>query len=35
MLHAARAYLANPAFAAAWSEGEAMTITEAIAYALE
>jgi hypothetical protein len=33
-LQNARAYLDDPAFATAWAEGEAMTILDAIAYAL-
>ena len=32
---AARAHLNDPVFAAAWAEGETMTIEQAIAYALE
>jgi tetratricopeptide (TPR) repeat protein len=34
-LQAAHAHLSNPDFAAAWAEGEAMTIEQAIALALE
>lgn len=34
-MQTAHTYLDNPTFAAAWAEGEAMTIEEVIAYALE
>ena len=34
-MQAARGYLNNPVFAAAWAEGEAMTIEQVIAFALE